>query len=523
MAAAYTLAPFASLSPGITNIGTSSTNLTGLYNAAAAAGTLANLTTGQAPAANSITGVIVPTAEMNTLANILSSCINTNVGTVPSTTCASLFTAATPPSGTAPTDTFQAAIDIALNPGNNVATLYGLSTPSPPYQPTLTKNPGDFALGIFYNGGIMAQSQGPQGIDIDAQGNVWVSVLGGGRSGVTSGLLEITPGTGVVSPSSGAYLNTMLNPQAVAINGGGMVEVADYDAGVFEYAPTGATGPSFTSIAAPGGAASGAAGLAIDNHDSSTWVTYYHGNALAHISATGTFLTASSPLAAGTAPWGIAVDPSEDVIAADSDTFTTGSSGSNSAKTEYSPTGTGGTYTGGTVSTIPGYFPSDVAIDNAGNSWLTVNTGPLVYSPSGSPISPTAGYATNSDNVADSIEIDGLGRAFVSNNSYSNQTQPGSLTVFSSTGTLLSTTNSNYGYFANNTIPVDPFHPAWIGTGCFGQLLDHWEYAERGRGTGRNCCASRDSRCPSERANQTSGGTAIIPWEFSCGRCINQS
>ncbi len=91
-----------------------------------------------------------------------------------------------------------------------------------------------------------------------------------------------------------------------------------------------------------------------------------------------------------------------------------------------------------------------------------------MYSPSGSPISPpTAGYVpTNADNVADSIEIDGLGRAFVSNNSYSNQTQPGSLTVFSSTGTLLSTTNSNYGYFANNnTIPVGSLHPAWIGTG----------------------------------------------------------
>ncbi len=37
----------------------------------------------------------------------------------------------------------------------------------------------------------------------------------------------------------------MLNPQAVALNGGGMVEVADYDAGVFEYAPPGATGTQF--------------------------------------------------------------------------------------------------------------------------------------------------------------------------------------------------------------------------------------------------------------------------------------
>ena len=89
---------------------------------------------------------------------------------------------------------------------------------------------------------------------------------------------------------------------------------------------------------------------------------------------------------------------------------------------------------------------------------MTVNTGPLVYSSSGTLVSPMAGYASNSSNIADSIEIDGLGRAFVSNNTTSS-TQPGTLTVWASNGTLLSTANNSYGYYANDTIAVDPFIP----------------------------------------------------------------
>ncbi len=466
VAAAYTLAPFASLSAGTTNIGTSSTNLLGLYNAAATAGNLASTTTGQAGVANSTTGITPPTAEMNTLADILAACINTGTTGVPSTTCSSLFTAATPPGGTAPTDTFQAAIDIALNPGNNAAAIYALLTPSAPYQPTMTSAPGDFALGIQYSGGIIGRSQGPQGIDIDAQGNAWISVLGGGRTGVVSGLLEISP-SGVVSPSSGAYLNTLSNPQVVAINGGGMVEVADYNNNVvLEYSPSGATGTGFSSASA-GTSTVGATGLAIDNRDSSTWITNYFSNVVSHISQTGVQLTASSPLPTGAAPWGLSVDASGDVIIADSDTAITGGSGSNSGLTEYLPNGNG-TYFGGTVGTGVGTFPSDIAIDNAGNIWSTQTSGAAENAASGALISPAGGYASNSDNTAGSIEIDGLGRAFVTANSISNQTLPGSILVFSNSGTLISTANQQYGYYANNTIPVDPFTPKGLALDASG-------------------------------------------------------
>jgi hypothetical protein len=82
-----------------------------------------------------------------------------------------------------------------------------------------------------------------------------------------------------------------------------------------------------------------------------------------------------------------------------------------------------------------------------------------VYSSSNTLVSPTqSGYSSNSANISDSIAIDGLGRAFISNNT-SSGTQAGTLTVWANNGTLISTANNNYGYFANNTISVDPFIP----------------------------------------------------------------
>ncbi len=454
VAAAYALAPFASVTPGNTNVGTSSTNFQGLINAGATAGNLANITTGQAPAANSISGVTLPTAEVNTLANILASCVNSGVAGVSSTTCSALFAAATPPGGSGPTDTFQAAFDIALNPGNNAAALFALATPSAPFQPTLPIAPGDFALGIVYNGGIIAASNGAQGIDIDAAGNAWVAVVGGGGSGVTSGLLEISP-AGVVSPSSGAYLNTLSNPQVVAINSGGLVEVVDFNNNnVQEYSPAGATSTGF-SVSSPT-SLNGPAAIAIDNRDSSTWITNYIGNTITHISQTGIEMTASSPLPAGATPWGVGIDASGDILLADSDNLS--STGVNSGLTRYVPTGTG-TYTGSSVSTGKGTYPYDLAIDNGGNIWTTQSVGVAKNVPTGQAASPIGGYPSNSDNSPSSVAIDGLGRAFVSNSSYNFSAQPGSLTVFSNNGTLLSTSNANYGYFANGTIPVAPFFP----------------------------------------------------------------
>jgi hypothetical protein len=462
IAAAYTLAPFATLSAGTTTIGTSATNLIGLQNAAAAAGNLASISTGMAPAAKSISGITLPTSEMNTLANILAACVNTNVSGVPSTTCATLLAAATPPgtSPVPPTDTFQAAIDIALNPGNKVSNLFALSTPSAPYQPALTTAPGDFVLGIQYTGGVIGISAGSQGLDIDAQGNAWVAIQGspGGRgvTAVPGGLVQISP-SGVVTPSSTVYLSGMVQPQVVAINSSGVVAITD-DAtsgyNVLEYSPNSGVPVGFTSLSTS--LLSAPTGIAFDNRDSSLWVVESAGNVLTHVSASGAQLTASSPLATGANPYGIAISGAGNVVTTDSDILST--SGSNSGITGYSPNGDG-TYSGGNVSTGSGTFPSGVAIDNAGNIWTAQNNGIGKYSSAGAMISPAGGYNSNTDNSALSLEIDGLGRAFVLTESIAHSSQPGGITVFANNGTQISTVNSGYGYQANGTIPEEGYLP----------------------------------------------------------------
>ncbi len=170
VAAAYALAPFATVSATATSIGTSATNLQGLTNSFGAASNLASLATGYARKTSELTGIVPPTAELNTLADILSTCVNQGTSLGVSGSCAALFAAATPPGGVPPVNTFQAALDIAQNPGNNPGTLYKLVTANAPYQPTLTAAPTDFSVALGFNGGAITVGGGELGVAIDAAG-----------------------------------------------------------------------------------------------------------------------------------------------------------------------------------------------------------------------------------------------------------------------------------------------------------------------------------------------------------------
>ena len=91
----------------------------------------------------------VPRAKIHTLANILSSCINSNAAT--SLSCTTLFANARGKgeSGSVPSDTATAAINIARNPLAHVAALYGLQPRSSrPFEPALEQAPPDFSLSL---------------------------------------------------------------------------------------------------------------------------------------------------------------------------------------------------------------------------------------------------------------------------------------------------------------------------------------------------------------------------------------
>ncbi len=107
-------------------------------------------------------------ARVNTLANIIASCVTLETPDA----CGALFAASTPPGGRTPSDTLQAAHNIALNPWNNIAELYALSIVATPYVPALNTPPGAWTIALKFTGGGL---DAPGGISIDENGNVWAT------------------------------------------------------------------------------------------------------------------------------------------------------------------------------------------------------------------------------------------------------------------------------------------------------------------------------------------------------------
>ncbi len=144
----------------------------GLRNAADTVRNLVNVRTGivgrvlRAPPNGHFTSTM---ATFNSLANLLAGCVQ-NPGD-----CNELFALATPPAGTAPTDTLAAAINIAHNPGSQVPALFALSLGNDTYKNALEpgQQPDAWILAIRYIGN-RRELNGPGNIAFDAEGNAWV-------------------------------------------------------------------------------------------------------------------------------------------------------------------------------------------------------------------------------------------------------------------------------------------------------------------------------------------------------------
>src|ERR1035441_5149597 len=152
VAAAYAFAGFATDATHVSSSGTALAQI-GIANAFANATNLAGISTGAALATTPAGNGTVPQAEINTLANILASCINSSgaiTGPTNPTACYTLFNSAQSAgsSGTIPSDTATAAINMAHNPGANIAALYGLATANPPFGSALGAQPNDFTISL---------------------------------------------------------------------------------------------------------------------------------------------------------------------------------------------------------------------------------------------------------------------------------------------------------------------------------------------------------------------------------------
>jgi hypothetical protein len=265
IAAAYALSGFASPSttPVPVEIGTSATNASGLTHAFLNAANIVNSSTGSARATTPAGNGIVPTNMINSLADILEPCVNSTSKT--STACTSLFTDATPPTGfgSAPANTWQAALEMAQYPGNNTAALYGLISGTASFQSTIGSNPpNDLSIGVLYSAGFAKNgttaAAAPWGIAADSSDNLWIT-------GVTNaGLIELSSNGTLLSPAGGwgsAALQTASITQQVAVDQQGNIWTVDNAASggnIYRYNPGAAT----TTVTTPGTVALG--GIAVD-------------------------------------------------------------------------------------------------------------------------------------------------------------------------------------------------------------------------------------------------------------------
>jgi hypothetical protein len=476
--AAYTLAPFSDVTGVSTSIGSSSSNALGIANAFGPASNLVDLSSGIANGSTSIPGMVLPTAEINTLADILAACVNTNgaltmtTGTVTSAApCGTLITNATPPAdigplfGYPPNDTFQAALEIALNPGHNVANLFALSSPQAPFQPTLTTAPGDFALAIQYNGGQIGGGGFTSGLAIDAAGNAWV---GNARGSNPKSISEISP-SGVFLSGANGYTNGTAGGNGFSIDSAGhvWVNVAGINS-ILELSPTdGSVLNTFTpaSLNLP-------TGIAVNNRDGSIWSadsdnqpgdsptggSDFEGTTVTHATSVGVDAT-GSPYGGQNGPFGVEIDGLGNTWVANSAANTTGNGVG--YVTKFTPPATAGNaFTAQNIQTGSFSYPLEVGFDSANNAYVTLANSVEKFSNAGTLLS-TLTAAANTEPTA--VMVDGLGRVFVSNATATDFSAPGTLTVFDSSGTLLSTANSNQGYLAGNTIPGEPFAPTGLG------------------------------------------------------------
>ncbi len=444
VASVYALAPFMKPGGGA-NLGASTTNSQGLANAFATVNNLVDTTKGTASGPTLPAGATVPIAELNTLADMIAPCVNSNGSTGE---CASLFSAATPSGGSAPTNTIDAVLDIALNPANNVSGLYNLVTGTAPFQPILppTPTPNDWTVAVNYTGAGLST---PYFLAVDAGGNVWVSNQG------NSSVSKLSPTGSAISGASGYTAGGVGGPWGVAVDPSGNVWVADDNSNALtELSSTGtAVGASpfvVGGISAPYGIAINGSGtvwtangasvsavlnngtaqlnspytgggltdcytIAIDN-SGNIWVTNFSVSTVSELTSTGGAISSGSGYADGglNGPWGIAIDSAGNAWVADNGTSRVSELNMFGGTT--APSG----FNGGGLSS-----PQGIAVDGAGSVWVANNGNNSVteLNNSGTAISPSTGYLGGAMNGPVTLAVDGSGNVWVSNGAASSVTE----------------------------------------------------------------------------------------------------
>ena len=472
VAMAYAVAQFSAIgtaqNDGV-HVGTSSTNLLGLQNAANNAGNLydiqgsivgtggdgdTHIARATTPAGN---GQLLQ-KTLDTLGNILANCVDsantysatTAPGGTQSTQCATIFNNATSDgstTGTKPNDTATAMFNIVTHPSgatsnpNFVSNLYNSITGNAPYQPSNPNLPNDFVIGIKYTG---SEFVNPGECSGDSLGNMWCGDFGANT------LTKLSP--------LGAVLYTLTVPSAFHT----MVDISNNvwaasqnGAAVYEFTSAGVAvaGSPYTD----GGAFSTPAGIS-NNGNGLTLVTNFGNNnaiLIAGQGTTATFMTATSTCA-----------HNETTNAFDSAGYGWTSGGSANQACRIAMNGT-------LAATITGLStPSSVDIDSSNRAWIPNNgnnTLAQITPTTTTPFYTLTTFSGGGMSGPGGESIDGLGNVWVANGTAYSGGSIYSVSEFTNAGVAITGTGGyqagqlNYPRFVGMDISGDVWFSNYSG------------------------------------------------------------
>jgi len=435
VASVYALAPYMADYLHAGYAGGTSIGLIGISNAFAMLNSLANIATGTLPGATAPANATMPNSQITTVADVIAACVNAATG---GGACPTLFAKALNGSGGQPSNTLDAALNIAHYPGQNVGPLFNLIPTVQPFNIGNANTPTDFTLPIKLTGGSLSA---PYGIAIDASGDAWVT------SETGTAVSEFSPTGAQLSAGVAA---TLSGAQGITIDPSGNIWVANTGANnVIKLTSGGLLSKTVTStfLNAPVDIAADARG--------NIWVanflpisgTYY----VSEFNSSGSF---QNGLATNiNAPDALAVDPSGNVWISNS---------GSGYLAEYSKTFT-------QVSTGSGYTdnalqgPAGIAFDASGNAWVAGQGGPELsgFNNSGTSLPTTPVYAANGASLAQptGVAVDGNGNIWVTNS-----TTTGSLAEFTAATGAPVTNAQGLGAPLSSPVEVaiDPSGNLWI-------------------------------------------------------------
>ena len=416
VAAVYALAGFMTDATHLSSSG-SPLAATGIANAFLNVSLLADPGTGAARSITPFANGVAPASTIDTLANLISSCVN-STGNSP--TCNTLFTNAKGLDGSIPADTVSALINIAHNPSANVAALFTLANANPPYQPSLGAAPNDWTIAVTFYSDTMP---GPYYPAIDAAGNAWIP------SYPINTVNELTSYGAPISGFSGFTGNSLNQPYAIAIDAAQSAWIANYAYASTAYASHfDANGASLGTT----GCTNNCTAVAVDSNQhiwtaGSTGVT--------------TVFYSKLPLGQFTVPTfasGLAID-------------STGNGwivGSNRTLNKLTLPGTVTSF-GETVTSTTTNDLINIAIDSNDNIWFTSGKNNAIghTDATGKLISPTTGYTGGGLTYPAQLAIDGSNRIWVANR------DANSISAFHNDGTPITPST---GYKPSGQDPLDP-------------------------------------------------------------------